>query len=220
MNRAAAIAEIRRIFSQYKALTAIDKRLLRALKNGKLYELFVLSKLVQDLRKRGFTLKFQGTTLKFKASPGRIKKGDPHFEVMAPGSQDPDFWIFVDIEFETLGHQLVGATDSSRRHELDIVVVTTDTGYPDHSKIALAVECKAVANFQKSIVKEALGVRREMCLLADQEDSILTDAGGSPPIVVRATPASEFWLAFIHVKGKNYEQSPGLFGISFRHLQP
>src|SRR5262245_41642156 len=119
MDRAAATAEIERIFANYRQAQPRDAALLQALTDGTLYELFVLSELVNDLVTRGFGLSFSGSTLKFKASPGRINMSDPHFDVTAPRSKSVDFRIFVDIEFETLGHHDVGASDRSRHHEID-----------------------------------------------------------------------------------------------------
>ncbi|MFT8326890.1 hypothetical protein [Gluconobacter oxydans] len=230
--RANAIAEIQRIFAAYRAAQPTDAADLAALTNGKLYELFVLSDLLVDLASRGFTLVFVGSTappgsaatshstLKFKAAPGKIKPTDSHFEVRAPRSSTADFRIFVDIEFDTLGHSQSHVTDNSRRHELDIIVTRATNGYPAHDEIALGVECKAVANFKKGIIKEALGVRRELSLLYGPVASMLTAAGGSPALSVPAYPQSEFRLVFIDPKGSNYAQSPGVFGIELKHLKP
>ena len=221
MDRAAAISAIRQVFAQYRGKRRGDAKMLKQLTDGKLYELYVLSHLVENLAKRGFTLVFKGTTLKFKASPGQIHLTDPHFEVFSPGSGTVDFRIFVDIEFQTLGHSKAGAADDSARHELDIVVVAASTnGYPPHDDIALGVECKAVANFSKHLVREALGVRRELSLLVKRQNSTLTSAGGSPGVTITADPASEFWFAFIDAKGLNYSQSPATYGIDFFHLEP
>jgi hypothetical protein len=219
IDRLAAIAEIRRVFSRYKKAQPGDKNLLGALKDGKLYELYVLSCLVEDLTRRGFSLAFSGTTLKFKASPGRLKVTDPHFDVIAPGSSVADLWIFVDIEFETLGSRQVPASDNSCRHELDIVVVATRTGYPSYDEIALGIECKAVANFEKGLIKEVLGVRRELSFFRNARPSRLTMAGGYR-VDVPADPPSEFWLAFLDAKGLNYRQSPAAFGVDLRHIEP
>jgi hypothetical protein len=219
MDKKAAIKEIKNIFAGYKALTPKDSKVLKVLTDGKLYELFVLAHLIESLRMRGFTLAFKGTTLKFKASPGQIKTSDPHFEINAPDGSL--LWLFVDIEFETLGSGAVGgAHDRSRRHEVDIVIVTVTKGYPLHDQIALGVECKAVANFSKSIVKEVLGVRRELSYFRDAQPSILSTLGGVPSVSLRAEPASEFWLAYTDAKGDQYSESPAAFGIEFKHLQP
>lgn len=219
MNRQAAMSDIQSIFSKYKTISTTDIQLLQAMTDGKLYELFVLSDVIESLSQRGFSLTFKGSSLKFKASPGQIKLADPHFELVSPHGQQ--FWLFVDIEFETLGSsQGSGANDHSRRHEIDIVVVSVSQGYPKYDEIALGVECKAVANFGKSIVKEVLGVRRELSLLSDKQPSTLTMSGGSPPEDVRANPPSEYWLAYTDLKGNQYQSSPSAFSIGFKNLKP
>lgn len=219
MNRQVAVSAIQSIVSKYKSIGTKDTKLLQALTDGKLYELFVLSNVIENLRQRGFKLTFQGSTLKFKASPGQIKLSDPHFLISCP--QGPDWRLFVDIEFETLGStQSQGGHDNSLRHEIDIVVVAATSGYPKHNQIALGIECKAHANFSKSIVKEVLGVRRELSLLTDSVPSKLTLCGSSPPENVRADPSSEYWLTYTDPKGDQYQSSPSAFSIDFKNLRP
>ncbi len=220
MNKTAATAEIQKVFAAYKAKTPGDMRLLNALKKGKLYELYVLAKLVENLAKRGFLLAFQGKNLAFKGAHGKIKSSDPHFAVSKPGSAKADFRIFVDIEFETFGRHTGVPADRSSRHELDIVVVdgAVTGGYPKYSDLLLGAECKAVANVEKSLVKEALGVRRELSLRGGKAPSMLTLAGGSPPVDVNANPASEFWFAFLDPDGDLYAHSPSAFGIEFQYF--
>ena len=218
MDKTRAINAVMSIFGRYRRLIPTDQRLLSALNQGKLYELYVLSKLLLDLRRRGFLLHLFGQTLKFKQAPGRLKTSDPHFCLIAP-DRTP-LWLFVDIEFHTLGKLISNAADLSDRHELDIVLVDATPHYPSPQNILLAVECKSAANFRKSIVKEALGIRRELSLLKDEVESALTNLGGSPPVAVPAFPASEFWLAFIDGRGTSYAQSPSAFGITFKHILP
>ncbi len=218
MNRGQAIADIKAVFGAYKAVSSRAGARFRRVKAGKLYELWVLSEVVQDLRARGFRLTFKGRTLKFKGAPGQIKTSDSHFQILAPNGAL--LWLFVDIEFQTLGSTRAPVSDYSRLHELDIVVVTKLSANPRHDEVALGVECKCVAKFGKHLVKEALGVRRELAYFSDWlQDSLLTDVGGAQ-VKVRAEPASEFWLAYIDAKGDQYDESPAAFGIALKHLQP
>lgn len=225
--RARAIKEIRRVFAAYRAKQPSDRKLLAALKDGKLYELFVLSKVMTEITNRGFTLTFvpsiaAPTQLKFKASPGMIKMSDAHFEIKAPFSNSTIYRIFLNVEFDTLGHHhTTSGWDNSRRHELDIIVTTATIGYPAHDEIVLGVECKAVAKFTKDLLKEALGVRREMALFTGvQQPSKLSLAGARSPKRVAANPPSEFIVAYIDPKGSSYQLSPKVFGIEFEHWQP
>ena len=222
MDRRQAINNIQSLFRQFRALTPVDQALVSGLNDGKLYELYVLSELLPDLRNRGFQFRFVGNTLKFKAAPGKIKlnapHNDPHFEVTAPNRNR--LWLFVDIEFQTLGSSFLGTSDRSARHELDLLLVGATPDYPRYDHILLAVECKSTANFSKKVVKEALAIRRELSSRRRDQNSLLTTIGGDPPVTVPAEPASEFWLAFIDGTGTKYKQSPGAFGIDFKHIQP
>lgn len=217
MDRAEALSEIEAVFGTYTSVVTSDSQLLKALNDGKLYELYVLSVLIEELDQRGFQIFFVGSDLHFKGAPGKIKTADPHFRLRAPSADD--FWIFVDIEFRTLGSTNVTVADDSGCHELDVVVVSATPPYPQHDEIALAIECKSTGRFTKKLIKEALGVRREMSLLRNPQPSVLSKAGGAT-VTVRARPASEFWLAFMDPKGSQYEDSPSAFGIQFRHIEP
>lgn len=220
MNRATALAEINRVFSAYKTtISKADRSLLRKLEKGKLYELYVLSRVVEDLDGRGFKLRFVGTTLEFKGAPGRIWIGDPHFDVSAPLTTKT-FGLYVDIEFRTLGSAQVHVRDKSLRHEIDIVVVSTNTGYPRHDQILLGIECKAVAKFSKSILKEVLGIRRELSYFRDPAQSLLSTHASVGKLDVPADPPSEYWLAYVDPGGSGYRGSPAAFGIDFKHWQP
>lgn len=218
MDKSRAINAITSIFQRYRSLTPTDQGFMSTLGQGKLYEMYVLSELLIDLRRRGFFLRFSGQTLKFKQAAGKIKLADPHFRLTAPNQTD--LRLFVDIEFLTLGKLLSNTSDLSDRHELDIALVDATPDYPSPHNILLAVECKSTANFGKSILKEALGIRRELSLLQPNVPSRLTRLGGSRSVSVPAVPASEFWLAYVDAAGTNYSQSPSAFGIDFRHFQP
>jgi len=225
--RARAIKDIQRVFAAYRSKQSRDRKLLATLMDGKLYELFVLSRVVTDLNNRGFNLTFvpskaAPTTLKFKSSPGMIKLTDAHFELRAPSSNNIVYRLFLNVEFDTLGHHHTpSGWDNSRRHELDIIVTTADSGYPAHDEIALGVECKAVAKFTKDLLKEALGVRREMALFTGgQQASTLSLAAARSHKKVAADPPSEFIVAYIDPNGSSYHVSPKVFGIEFEHLQP
>ncbi len=222
MDKQSAQNAILSIIGAYKTIQAGDRKLVKALTDGKLYELYVLSRVLQELRGRGFRIRFVGKDLKFKASPGMIQSYDPHFDLYAPGSNVPDFRLYTDIEFETLGGAGHAACDESCYHEIDIIVVDANaTGRPSHDQVALGVECKSSANFSKSIVREALGLRRELSYVRPHGlQSRLSASGKVTAEHVPAEPASEYWLAFVDGKGLSYGVSPSTFGIRFLHWQP
>ena len=214
MDKDETIARIEAAFSSYKKLEEKDAAHMQALNKGKLYELYVLSELVLHLRRRGCRLIFRGPNLVFKAAPGRIKSSDPHFRVTAPSGYRCR--LFVDIEFETLGsHRGATGPDRSSRHELDLVLVDTQNSYPRFRDVLLGVECKSQASFSKDVVKEVLGIRRELSFVSWDQPSRLSLAGASL-VNVPAIPASEFWLAYDDPKGNDYRLSPAAFGVEFK----
>ena len=220
MEREEAEKEIQAIFEEFKTITDMDKELLSGLSQGKLYEFYVLASLLTDLKGRGFGIVLTGSTLKFKGAPGLIQPNDPHFVVSAPDGTS--LRLFVNIEFQTQGVLRSGnpGTDRSAYHELDIVLVEgLATGYPRYDEIYLAIECKS-GKFGKNFLREVLGVRRELSLYGGRRPSRLTAAGGRPPVLVRARPASEYWLAFIDDDGQHYRESPAEFGIQLKHIEP
>ena len=160
---AASTKEIIRIFAAYRAAQATDGPMVAALTDGKLYELFVLSRVVQELDGRGFKLRFVGSkppggaastghsTLKFKSSPGMMKKEDSHFEVTPRARSKPKCFLFVNIEFDTLGEGMTGTTDLSRRHELDIVLTTAWRSIRRTSRSRLASNAKRSPTLKREL---------------------------------------------------------------------
>lgn len=228
MNKTNAKRRIRSLFGSYKGVLHRPERAwLNGLTKGKVYELYCLSNVVESLRvDYGYTMRFVGSSIVFKMKGGPIRPADPHFVVSDVTGSDL-FKVFTDIEFETLGKHLATAsgsspvTDRSAYHELDIVVVNYNaSGRPTVGEIALGVECKA-QKFKKSIVKEILGVRREMSFVSGNVRSALSALSPRSYVVdVPANPPSEYWLAYTAADGRHYVQSPQSFGIRFIHWCP
>ncbi|MCF6446150.1 hypothetical protein [Nereida sp. MMG025] len=189
-------------------------------KVGKVYELYCIAKTLEELKATyGVTVQFVGPAVQFKASPGKIDRTKSYFIIERNGHR---FELHTDIEVRTLGSTSASThTDLSAYHEIDIVVVPPSaTDRPDHYDVLLGVECKAHANFGKGIVKQVLGIRRELSLLTDENPACLAHAFGFTSPMVPSYPPSEYWLAYIDPKGSNYSQSPGVFGIRFEHWCP
>jgi hypothetical protein len=221
MNKSAAQKAIKSVFKKYSGIRTSHLSVLKALSSGKLYELYVLGRVLEELRHRGFKITFVGTTIQFKSAPGKIDPTSPHFEVFAPSSKVPDFKVFTDIEFKTFGSRPTHNVGASSYHEIDIAVVTADASdRPRYDQIALGVECKAFAKFRKSIVKEALGIRRELGLLVEKKASMLSLFPGVQQELVPADPPSEYWLAHLDPAGTAYQASPSSFGIRFENWIP
>lgn len=192
----------------------------RKLTAGKLYEFYVLSKTVEELRGRGFNVSFNGKILKFKQSPSMIQPGDTHFRIQHPATGQ-SFNMYTDVEVRTLGSTITGSSGLCSYHEIDIVVVFDGViGRPSHDEIALGVECKSHAKFTKSIVKEVLGIKREISYYSHDSMSILAQASRQLGPIVPSKPPLEYWLCYADPKGDQYRVSPSAFGIEFKNWAP
>ena len=214
MNKAQAIQAINKIFSQYSSNPNIPSG------KGKIYELYCLGLLMEELNNDGFTLIYNGPNpAVFKAGPGKIHVTDPHFNMEYNGQVCGQ--IFLNIEFQTLGSQKTKSTDRSCRHELDIIIVENGVvGRPTHKQLLMGVECKSTANFKKGILKETLGVRREMTLLGRIRNSRLTSICNSRKISINCNPSSEYRLCFVDPAGAHYSASAKHFSIVLEHWEP
>lgn len=219
ISKKRARRELRSLIQRFESRRAAHSEM-RSLTAGKLYEFYVLSRTIEELRSRGFNISFSGKVLELKQSPGIIQPGDAHFLVVHPATGQR-FNIFTDIEVGTLGSTITGSTGLCSYHEIDIVVVFDGvSGRPSHDKIALGVECKSHAKFTKSIVKEVLGIKREISLYTDDSMSILATAARQIGPVVPSNPPLEYWLCYADPKGNQYRLSPSAFGIEFKNWAP
>lgn len=221
LNAARARQEIRDLISIFQGRRAAHDPRIAKLKRGKLYELFVLAWLLSEIRGRGFIITLHGTVLSLKQSPGAIQPNDSYFEISHPASHQR-FRIYTDIEVRTLGSSIVPTTDLSGYHEIDIVVVKDSAiGRPQYNQLALGVECKSNFKFKKSILKEALGIKREISYFQDiKSPSILAKAALAYQPEVPSFPESEYFVCYFDSDGNRYTESPAAFGIEFKLLKP
>ncbi|MGA7439401.1 MAG: hypothetical protein WBW32_14885 [Luteibacter sp.] len=214
LNGTKARSEIKRILTKL----GVARSGLPAVTNlgaGKLYELYVLSRLLKELVNDGYTLGFSHPVIAFKTGGGPIKAHDFHIDLSKGGNVIGQ--LYTDVEVRTLGWQLGQVSDLSQYHEIDIVVVDAGTtGFPGPRELMLGIECKATATFQKSHVREALGRRRELSFFNRSTFPSRVFAGRT----LSANPPSEYWLAFIDPAGSKYSQSPAVFSVDLRHWQP
>lgn len=191
---------------------------------GKVYELYCLARIVKYLDGlTGVSVRLQdgraGTTVDFKSSPGMIDRSRSHFVVDGMG---PELELHTDIEVETLSSSLPrSAGDLSAYHEIDIVLVEgVQSGRrPRVDQIVLGVECKSQVNFKKDVVRQVLGVRRELSFYREPSERRLMPPHGGPQLI-NADPPSEYWLAFVDPKGRLYQSGPAEFGIEFLNWCP
>lgn len=226
LDQAEAKKAISTFFNTHKACM---KATLAKSAGGKIYELYCLARTLEWLRYTyGVSIRLEnGAMVNFKASPGNIDRSRSYFVVTKYGAS---LELHTDIQVQTLGASCVGGSvGKSGYHEIDLVLVdpsVLDGEMPRHSDVALGVECKSNAKFEKGIVKQVLGIRRELSLLCDPTRSELDRVFGPSRHLrgysthVRAYPPSLYWLTYIDQSGDEYAGSPEFFSIEFKHWQP
>jgi hypothetical protein len=139
---------------------------------GKLYEAHILAIICEKLvtiEKLSITL-VNGKKLVLKQKGSSINRNYPYFQVW--NGSDLFGELFTDVYFNTLSYQRKGSPSSQENgdyHELDIALLKPNqTKNPPHSEIMLAVECKNTS-IKKNIIRELLGFRRELSLLASSQ---------------------------------------------------
>ena len=210
MDKVAAIQAIDAIFAQYNAAgTHLHNQTV-----GKVYELYCLSRVVERLASLGCQIHLPASgLLGFKASPGPINTSYPSIDVITPSGTHLKLW--TDIEFQTLSACWGHTRDRSERYELDLVLAPANvTGLPRVDEIVLGVECKAHQIVSKGVVKQMLGVRREMSILSERVESMLSvNCQLTPGRYVSALPPSELWLFHTHPDIQQYADGPDFFGV-------
>ncbi len=174
---AAMKRKLNRAFQRHLGINTHSARqlLASATLQDKAYELTCLIEVMARLRQFRPSLTFtlvQGTSLVFRAKGGPINRGAwPYISVREGQTSVGELW--VDIEFVAISADpmVKNATGHifGQGHELDIVLVPPGTrGRPLPREILLGVEAKH-RPFGKALLKELLGVRREMTMRSDQE---------------------------------------------------
>lgn len=226
LDQAKAKKAISKFFNIHKACM---KATLAKSTGGKIYELYCLAKTLEWLRSTyGVSIRLvNGNAVNFKASPGNIDRSRSYFKV---AKRNKVLELHTDIQVQTLGASMFGGSfGKSGYHEIDLVLIDPsvhDGDMPRNSDVVLGVECKSNAKFEKGIVKQVLGIRRELSLLSQPTLSELDRAFGPATHLrghipfVNANPASLYWLSYIDQSGDDYAYSPGLFSIEFKHWQP
>lgn len=184
---------------------------------GKIYEAYVLGLVCQHLKsKEGLVCTLVGaTSLTLKSSPGPINPSYPHIRVTKNGQHVANMW--TDIEFTALSAYHHGNTPLSHGefHEMDIALVAPNCATrPYPHEVYLVVECKNTG-YQKSLLREILGVRRELSMLT--RPPLPTYFTSWPRQDVPANPPSCI-AVFSSDPGVSKYQAPGqFFGIDFYH---
>ena len=186
---------------------------------GKLYEAVVLGYVVENLvRREHLQLSLVGgTKLYLKTAPGPINPTYPHIAVFQSGAHVAN--LFTDVEFTTLSCLLGGnpaPCSPGDCHELDLVMVDASaTGRPVPPQIWLAVECKHTA-YKKSLLRESLGVRRELGLLTNPP--VATRFQQWPATTVPAKPPACLMVCCSDPNVYAFAGPGAVFGITFHHV--
>ena len=208
MNREQARKQLRKIFKDHLGISSNTTQQLVPFKisDGKLYEAYVLSLVVERLVvDEKYSLRLVGgTKIKLKSAPGPINRSYPHIELWRGGACQAELW--TDVEFSSLSYQIRGAGVLTKGdyHELDILVVDVGiSGRPAPSNIWLGVECKNTG-YEKGLLKEILGIRRELSLL---QPPLPTKFQSWPRVRVPASPSSCL-LVYLKSKRDASSQTP------------
>lgn len=189
-----------------------------SLTSGKVYEAFVLADVARHLvHQEGFELVLvNGNHISLKSAPGPINRSYPVVELRRNGTCVAEIW--TDVEFLALSYSTRGSgapPEKGEYHELDIMI--TDPGLedrPPHDAVWLGVECKNTG-YGKGLLKEILGVRRELSYLQDLRS---TRFGSWPRTKVKANPPSCLMVYSTDEGVRAYSKPGELFGIDFKHL--
>ena len=212
------IKKITNIFERYtRSKTKASVLLSPTIAAGKLYESFIVSvvaeKLVND--EKCEIILNNDNFLRLKSSPGPINRSFPRFDVFKNDFKIAEIW--TDVEFISLSYIDNYHTRSPLKceyHEMDILMVDTDIeGRPLINQIWIAIECKNTS-FNKKMLRELLGVRRELSLLSlDQR----TRFDNWPRRIVNANPPSCLLVYSSDESVLNYASPGELFSIDFQH---
>ncbi|TVT43324.1 hypothetical protein FNT36_04340 [Hymenobacter setariae] len=158
--------------------------------HGKLYEVLVLSEIIEKLNTvEGYSIRLlKSSKLVLKQKGGWLNSKYPHFELSKLGKVKAELWN--DVYFATLSNHKTGTVIESvpgNYHELDIALIKPGIfKYPKHTDIYIGVECKNT-NIEKNIIREVLGFRRELSYVGPYQPTIFLKW---PTNQVKANPSS------------------------------
>src|SRR6266700_5347537 len=210
--------KISRAFARYLGVTSNQgTQLIPSGVAGKVYEAYVLSLVARDLvTKEGCQLRLnRGSRVQLKSSVGPINRAYPHIQVSRGGMPLGEMW--TDVAFLSLSfwRNPQSATPTKGDvHELDILLtVPRAAAHPTPKEILMGIECKHTA-YERRLLREILGVRRELSLLSDATPTAFKSW---PRPTVPADPPSCL-LVYSSSPAITSYAAPGVFsGINFLH---
>jgi hypothetical protein len=184
--------------------------------HGKVYEALVLAEVLRHLHvhEQLQPLLSVGTKLTLKSAPGPINRQYPYFSLVdAGGTILAEVW--TDVEFATMSSHGAAQVFEGDHHELDILVTEPGlNGHPPHDSVWLGVECKHTV-FAKSMLREVLGIRRELSLLQSPQ---ATRFKTWPQAKVPASPNSSLLVCSTDSTIAKYQQVGDAYGLRFLHV--
>jgi len=220
MNKQEVKTKVEALLKKFATATsqaAYSSVIPKSLTTGKLYEAHVLSLIIEKLVvQEGYRVVLKnGLFLPLKSAPGPINRNYAYFELSRGGKICAEIW--TDVEFLSLSYSQRKNTSEAGKgdyHELDIIVAEPNLrDRPRHSDIWLGVECKNTG-YTKHLLREILGVRRELSLLRSDER---TQFSSWPRAMVPAHPASCLMVYSTDQAVSSYSGPGEVFGIDFVH---
>ena len=226
-----AKSEIKKFFKNH--YSTINRKIVFPKDEGKIYEIYCVTELLDWLESRyDVTIQYCGKgEMKFKAGGGPINRKEyPYFKIINNRTKYAAE-LHTDIEVMTLGSSIYTGRkrDLSFMHEVDIVLIKDGVKcgvMPTHDQLLLGIECKASAKLRKGVVREVLGIRRELSFLRPSSgakiDSIfdLKHTAKFGNLDVPARPKSLYWLYTTDSNSRRYVISPRQFGIEIKVSVP
>jgi hypothetical protein len=194
-----AINSITAVFSAVLGPSSGLQASLAGMVASKLYEAKVLASVLDSLSNAGYTFSVVNGAMSLKASPGPINAGYAYIKIHCGHVHIANLW--TDVEFVGLSSSQLAMLSvpsaSGEYHELDILICdpSKTAGRPNAGQVYLGVEAKHWAGIPKKLLREILGVRREL--------SFVGGSSGSPAIqdpqllqIQRSHPESHLIFAF------------------------
>jgi hypothetical protein len=185
-----------------------------AISQGKLYEAYVVAKIVENLTvENGYQLLLVGgQKFYLKSAGGPINPAYPRIQLNQNGACVAELW--TDVEFLSLSYCIrnFGQVTKGDYHELYVLVVEVGTtGRPRPEDVWLGVECKNTG-YEKTLLKQILGIRRELSLL---QTPAPTRFPKWPRKMVPASPPSCLVVYSTDSSVTEYAAPGAIFGIDF-----
>lgn len=213
--------QLEKYFSKYLKINDSDARQLlgNAELQDKAYELVSLIGMMRALKRKYPLIIFslsKGTSVVFRGKGGPIDRNKwPFINVIHNSCIVGEIW--VDIEFMSISAGNPAKVKGhlyAKCHELDVLLIEPNvSGRPYPHNIYLAIEAKH-RPYTKQLLKELLGVRREMAM----RSSPVINRFSWWVDTVPSNPPSALISFCSYESIKNYSASADYWGIEMKHL--